>query len=269
MANENDYNYRRTSSNGTPQQRAGTHSSALANQRSSDVRSAGTSSSGARRPSPSGSGADASRNQSSSKAQADQKKYMIRRIAFLVIALLIILLIILAIVGIAKAVSKPRKKTQDVLMKEVLFEAGEYGPAAEQLLTETGRDAVLKGARVEFETDIGQINFHVLGAYKVNMLYTDLDGNISRHSVQIKVVDTVPPTGVAVDRFTEKGQALKVEDFIASGSVRDETDVAVSIENEPDYNTVGTQTISILLVDRGGNQTRLTASVTVTEASGD
>ncbi|MBP5780302.1 MAG: hypothetical protein J6X34_03595, partial [Clostridia bacterium] len=87
--------------------------------------------------------------------------------------------------------------------------------------------------------------------------------------VQIRVVDTVPPTGVAVDRFTEKGQALKVEDFIAPGSVRDETDVAVSIENEPDYNKVGTQTISILLVDRGGNQTRLTASVTVTEASED
>ncbi|MBP5780192.1 MAG: hypothetical protein J6X34_03025 [Clostridia bacterium] len=269
MANENDYNYRRTSSNDTPQQRTGTHSSALANQRSSDVRSAGTSSTGTRRPAQSGTGANASRNQSGQNSQNDQKKYMIRRIAFLVIALLIILLFVLAIVGIARAVSKPKKKTEDVLMKEVLFEAGEYGPAPEQLLTETGRDAVLKGARVEFETDIGQFNFHVLGTYRVNLLFTDLEGNISRHSVQIRVVDTVPPTGVAVDRFTEKGHALKVEDFISPGSVRDETDVAVSIENEPDYNKVGTQTISILLIDRGGNQTRLTASVTVTEASED
>lgn len=272
MANENDYNYRRTSNTGSRPVSQGSHSSALAKERESVQRStssAAASGTGTARSTSSGAartgGQGTAGSSSGASARNDQKKYMIRRIVFALVVLAVIALLIFAIVKIAKAVSGQNKKVENVVMNEVSFEAGEYGPAAEQLLTETGRTAVLNGARIEYETDIGQINFHVLGTYKIILIFTDTEGNKERHTVNINVVDTVPPTGVAKDMYTVKGQALGVGDFIVPGSVKDETDVAVSLLTEPDYNKVGTQTVDILLEDRGGNKTRLTASLTVTE----
>ncbi|MBO4327440.1 MAG: hypothetical protein J5950_09225 [Clostridia bacterium] len=272
MANENDYNYRRTSNTGSRPVSQGSHSSALAKERESAQRSTSSgasSGSGTIRSTSSGTartgGYGTAGRSSGANARNDRNKYMIRRIVFALVVLAVIALLIFAIVKIAKAVSGQKKNVEDVVMSEVSFEAGEYGPAAEQLLTETGRTAVLEGARIEYETDIGQINFHVLGTYKIILIFTDTEGNKDRHTVKINVVDTVPPKGVAKDVFTVKGHPLSVGDFIVPGSVDDATDVAVSLLTEPDYNKAGTQTVDILLEDRGGNKTRLTASLTVTE----
>ena len=249
MANENDFNYRRRTENDGRVTAQGSHSSALSQERSGNANAQRTSS-----------------NTKSAPAKNNKQKYTIRRIVFALVVIAIIALLVFVIVKIAKAVSGSKKPAEAPVMAEVAFEAGEYGPAAEQLLTETGRNKVLQGGRVEYDTDIGQINFHVLGVYKVFLVFTDTDGTPSRHEVQIRVVDTVPPAGVAADCYTVKGRELSVSDFIVPGSVKDETDVAVSfIAPQPDYNTSGTQTVNILLRDRGGNETRLTATLIVTE----
>lgn len=258
MANDKDYNYRsrQVSDNGVPRQ--GSHASALSQNRPANTEPQRTTGSGTVR--------TGENRAADNKGSNNKKNYTLRRILFLLIVLALIALLVLVIVKIVKAVSTPKKPAEGPVMTDVAFEAGEYGPAAEQLLTETGRDVIARGGRIEYDTDIGQINFHVLGIYKVVLIFTDTEGTRSNHAVIIRVVDTVPPTGVAVDRYTVKGEALSVADFIAPGSVKDETDVAVSfIDPQPDYNTAGTQTVNILLRDRGGNETRLTATLIVTE----
>ena len=270
MANENDYNYRRNTGEVNRPAVRSTHSGALSGERSGNAagqtRNAGyaTDTANARN---NGNAVPADRNAGKTGGDPKNNKnvYLMRRIVFAAVVIAVIVLLIVLIVAISKAASKPKKPAEGPVMSAVAFEAGEYGPAAEQLLTETGKAVTSQGGRIEYETDITQINFHVLGVYKVILIFTDTDGTRSRHNVEIHVVDTVPPSGVAVDRYTVKGQPLSVADFIAPGSVRDETDVAVSFMGpEPDYNTEGTQTVNILLRDRGGNETKLTASLTVT-----
>ncbi len=262
-----DENNRNSNNGGSARNGAArsSHQNALAQNRQDAYRSgngaARTSSSGSTSGTRNSSGAGSS----SGSSKKTEKKYVIRRIVFAAIVLLIFVLLIVGIAKLIKSISSPKKKTEAPLMTEVRFEAGDVGPAAEQLLTDSGRTAVAEGAFVRYETDITQINFHVLGNYKINVLFTDAQGAESKYSVTVRVVDTVPPEGVARDQVTAKGVALDVGAFIVPGSVVDQTDVAVSLLKEPDYNKVGVQTVDILLEDRGGNQTRLTASLTVTE----
>ena len=270
MANENEYNYRRNSGN-RPQ---GTHRSALdAERRTAAGRTAGGNSDSRPQTRAAANTVDRTARYYSSRSEEErrksERKYVVRRAVVLGIALALIILIIVGIVAIARSIKKGGNSTgnggNDPVMSEVAFEAGQNGPAAEQLLTDSGKEALAGGATVVYETDISQINFHVLGNYKVSLIYTAPDGNAQKYAVTIKVVDTVPPTGVARDRVTAKGAALTVADFIDLDTVRDETDVSVRLVSEPDYDRVGVQTVDIILEDRGGNQIRLTASLTVTE----
>lgn len=260
MSNDDNI-YRRSSSNGGGTSARGSHQSALESEgsRSNAVRSSSGNGNGGSQVRSSGSG-----NRSTSGQSGTEKKYIIRRIVFGLIVLALLILIIVGIVNLIKGIVKPKTDNgNSPVMSEVRFEAGDIGPAAEQLLTTYGKAALEKGAFVRYETDISQLNFHKLENYKIKLIYTDENGTESSYTVTVKVVDTVPPQGVARDRMTVKGVPLEVGDFIES--VSDQTDVAVSLVKEPDYNKVGVQTVDILLEDRGGNKTRITASLTVTE----
>ncbi len=250
MADGNEYNYRRNS-----------HRAVLENESASARTYAG--------PVEERSGAAAVlQKKAAARAAAEKRKklkrkYMIRRAAAIVIALAILALVIFGIVKLAKAIFGRREKNVVPVMSSVVFEAGSSGPAAEQLLTETGKKEIAAGAQIYYETDITQINFRIPGTYRVYLIYRQAGGEETRYETAIEVRDTVPPVGVARDRVVKKGTALTVTDFIQS--VSDETDVAVSLLTEPDFGKVGVQVIDILLEDRGGNRTRLTASLTVTE----
>jgi len=179
------------------------------------------------------------------------------------LAILIITLLILGIVKLVRKILTPKPQVEAPVLTNVLYEAADSGPAIEQLLTDTGRQAVSEGTQIAFAESFNEINFHVLGAYKVNVECTALDGTKETYPVTITVQDTVPPVAVAKDNTVQLGTVLTVGDFIEPDSVYDMTDVAVSLAETPDYTKVGTQTVDILLEDRGGNQTRLTASLTI------
>ena len=289
MANENEYNYRRQNTAAGTGSRPGSHRSALEQERggTASTKTAGTARSASTSTTRAGGTAQtrttrtqtvaaesaaakaaAARKAEQEKKRKMQRKYMIRRIVVCVIVLAVLALLIFGIIKLVKRIFTPKQVVKSPVVTAIDWEAGSGFPDAERFLSETGKTEAESGARIALETDLAQLNFNVLGVYKVMLLYTGVDGSETRYTSTINIKDTTPPKGVAApDLWTYAGEPLPVGKFIES--VDDATDVAVSLIREPDYNTIGVQTVEILLEDRGGNQTKLTAQLTVLEKPAD
>ncbi|MBQ3867501.1 MAG: hypothetical protein II789_03030 [Clostridia bacterium] len=292
MANENEYNYRRQNTSAGTGSRPGTHRSALEQERggtastrtagaarpasASEKRAGGTAQTGAARTQTgttrtqnvaaesSAARAAAARKAEQEKKRKMQRKYLIRRVVVGIIVLAVLALLVFGVVKLAKRVFTPKPVVKSPVVKEIVWEAGSGFPAAELFLSDTGKAEKENGAQIAVETDMSQLNFNVQGAYRVMLRYTGVDGEETQYTATIRVVDTIPPQGVAASNlWTYVGEPRPVADYIES--VNDATDVAVSLVREPDYDTPGIQTVELLLEDRGGNQTRLTAQITVLE----
>ncbi|NLX63430.1 MAG: transglutaminase [Clostridiaceae bacterium] len=77
----------------------------------------------------------------------------------------------------------------------------------------------------------------------------------------VEIVDKIPPVAKAVNR-----KFWTVDDFSAMDFVEDivdSTKVTARFEKEPDLTQVGDQTVSIILTDEGGNETKLEAILTL------
>ncbi|MBO5076791.1 MAG: hypothetical protein J5584_04255 [Clostridia bacterium] len=289
MANENEYNYRRQNTAAGTGSRPGSHRSALEQERggtaptktagavrtasTSTARAGGTAQTRTTRTQNVAAESAAAKAAAARKAEQEKKrkirrKYMIRRIVVCVIVLALLALLIFGIVKLVKRIFTPKQVVKSPVVTAIDWEAGSGFPDAELFLSETGKTGAESGARIALETDLAQLNFNVLGVYRVMLLYTGVDGSETRYTSTINIIDTTPPQGVAApDLWTYAGKPLPVINFIES--VDDATDVAVSLIREPDYNTIGVQTVEILLEDRGGNQTKLTTQLTVLEKPAD
>jgi len=77
----------------------------------------------------------------------------------------------------------------------------------------------------------------------------------------VKIVDRIAPIAKAVNRkfwtVDEISAMYFVEDIV------DATEVTARFEKEPDFTHVGDQTVSIILTDEGGNETKLEAILTL------
>ena len=88
-----------------------------------------------------------------------------------------------------------------------------------------------------------------------------VDGQI--YQSEVIVVDTVAPTGSAVDVEAWVGDELTADLFVTD--IRDATPVKVTFAEEPDGTREGSQPIHLLLTDAAGNQASLTSSLTLTK----
>lgn len=79
----------------------------------------------------------------------------------------------------------------------------------------------------------------------------------------IEVVDTTPPEALAVDKETWKGEALSPVDFVKN--INDVSDVKVSFKEDPDFETVGTREVALILEDAYGNKSEVKSRLTVKE----
>lgn len=77
----------------------------------------------------------------------------------------------------------------------------------------------------------------------------------------VLVSDTVAPTAVVKPIESFACYPLEAEDFVSE--IVDATKVEVSFVNEPDFKLQGTQDVEILLRDLGGNETRLSTTLTL------
>ena len=101
----------------------------------------------------------------------------------------------------------------------------------------------------------GPESYDKVGRYPVRI---SVDGEIYESNVE--VIDTIPPKGTAEPLTSWAGDYVEPERFITE--IDDITTVTVSYKEEPDFDFVGEQTVSLVLTDEGGNETVVMTTLT-------
>ena len=134
--------------------------------------------------------------------------------------------------------------------KVLTVEAGGKIPAAQSFLADN------KDITLSYGEGIDQIDTSVPGDYPVKLCWEDKSATVT-----LRVSDTVAPTGTAQDLTALQIKMPEAKDFVTN--IADATDVTVRYETEPDKQNEQPQQVTLILKDAGGNETRLTASLTV------
>ncbi len=145
----------------------------------------------------------------------------------------------------------PTNVPEAPVIDSVVIEAGSELPGAQAFLKEGREDLT-----TYYLSSVSSIDTTVCGIYPLEIQCGD-----STYDVEIIVRDTVPPSGVTKNVTVPKGTEVKPEDFIAS--VDDITNVEIAFAAPVDTSVGGTREVSILLRDGGGNETVLSALLTV------
>ncbi len=118
-------------------------------------------------------------------------------------------------------------------------------------------DFVIAGTGGRIVTDLGKIDFTVPGTHAV-----EIELNDKRYSVQMQVSDTTPPVLVVKDVEGFTNCKRSVEEFVVE--TEDVTAVTVAFQTPPDVTLLGTQSVTVVATDEGGNQTLQEAELTLT-----
>lgn len=117
------------------------------------------------------------------------------------------------------------------------------------------------GKPVQLLWDVaGEPRWNVPGEYPVTVVY-----NETSYNAKVYVVDTQAPKAQGCDLTYLMDQEAQPQpmDFVAQ--LKDATEVAAVYRQAPDFNRKGTQQVVVLLTDMGGNETEVTATLTVTD----
>lgn len=138
------------------------------------------------------------------------------------------------------------------------LEAGSAAPTAKDfMISESDSMGTI-------QTDLEEIDFKKVGEYPVVI---EAEG-VEYNSV-IAVVDTIAPVFATKDI---EGYALvkrSAADFVVEDENIDVTEVTYTFETEPDVTKIGTQTLTIIGTDEGGNTCTRTAKLTLKEDTED
>lgn len=132
-------------------------------------------------------------------------------------------------------------------------------PIAEVDISEGRLDAgiFLKDERDIADAEIVDTPFpDALGLFPVKIRIGD-----TVYDSAVKIVDRIAPVARAVNRKFWTVDKISAMDFVED--IVDSTEVTARFEKEPDFKRVGDQTVSIILTDEGGNETRLEAILTL------
>lgn len=173
------------------------------------------------------------------RARRRRKNRFPVRLALLAAA---VIAVIAALIFALKSISRVE------LHESITVEAGSALPGARAFLVED-----------DGETEISYVTMPVTdapGSFEVTLL---CDGK--ERKALVIVEDTVCPTGETQPLTAYPNAMPKPEDFVVS--VEDVTDVTVTFAAAPDKTREGEQEVTLLLTDAGGNETRLTAVLTL------
>ncbi len=112
-----------------------------------------------------------------------------------------------------------------------------------------------------FAQDSQAFDTTVPGEYDVKV-----KSGLFTHKCRLIVEDTVAPAAEAVTVRRAPGQAFGAGAFVSN--ITDATAVTVSYVTEPDYYSTGTQTVRVILTDRGGNWTVLESELFLAQEDG-
>ena len=139
----------------------------------------------------------------------------------------------------------------------LVMEAGSPVPGKEDFILESASD--LSGM-VEMVTRPESINMFAVADQEISFLF----GDYSFTSI-LRTRDTIPPVVTAVESLTlPSGTQPDPKAFISSAN--DATSLTYAFEKEPDMTLYGqAQEVAVLVTDAGGNVTRVTSSLTVSQ----
>ena len=95
----------------------------------------------------------------------------------------------------------------------------------------------------------------------VHTIQIEVDGRVL--SSNIEVVDTTPPIATPVNKEAWKGEPLSPVEFVKD--IHDISGIKVDFGVQPDFDTLGTQEIPIIVEDSYGNKTEVISTLTVKE----
>ena len=167
----------------------------------------------------------------------------IRRRLF-VRAVLLALIILIGVIGVRMLFARDVKSN-------VQWEAGNGIPAAAVFLEKQNVKATIL-------TNLKSLDLGIPGSYPV-----EIQIGTKSYESTLQVVDTTPPKGTPVNQQGGVNGRIEAEAFVTD--IEDKTPVTVSYASEPDFSRGGTQTVTIVLTDAGGNETKLTAELTLLE----
>lgn len=113
-----------------------------------------------------------------------------------------------------------------------------------------------KNAEVSFVSDLSMIDVNVLGTTEIQIKVNNKTFNSS-----IRIVDTVAPVVTIRTASVEVGGSLEPASLIVS--ITDKTDTTVSFKKAPDFNTIGTQDVTVVVRDTSGNATETKTTLEV------
>lgn len=126
------------------------------------------------------------------------------------------------------------------VVEELTVEAGSGPPALQ--------DFVIEGEEASFVTGIYQFDYTVPADREVTLRVDGAD-----YKTMLHIVDTIAPEMAVRDLQSFTKVPRKPEEFVVS--VRDVTEVSLRFREEPDITLEGEQTVAIVAVDQGSNET--------------
>ena len=131
---------------------------------------------------------------------------------------------------------------------ELTVEAGSAPP--------TVKEFVIGGKSASFITRMSSFDYTVPSDQTVELQVDGIECTTIMH-----ITDTVPPKMAVQNVQSFTNAPRKPEDFVVS--VEDVTQVSLSFREEPDITAVGEQTVTIVAVDKGNNETVKEARLTL------
>lgn len=113
-------------------------------------------------------------------------------------------------------------------------------------------------AEAVFTADSTPFDTHIPGEYPVKV-----KSGLFTHKSTLIIQDTLAPEAISNSIHLEMGETCEAEAFLSE--ISDATAVTVTYSETPDFQQPGSQKVSILLTDAGGNQTLLTAELFVSQ----
>ena len=106
-------------------------------------------------------------------------------------------------------------------------------------------------------TDQGdKVKTNIPGTYRIIV-----HSGIANYPCEVTVKDTVKPQGQPAAISTTLGKDVKPEDFVTN--IKDATKVKVSFKTKPDFNTIQTSEVTVILTDLGKNKTEVISKLNV------
>ncbi|MFP4698537.1 MAG: immunoglobulin-like domain-containing protein [Eubacteriales bacterium] len=105
-----------------------------------------------------------------------------------------------------------------------------------------------------FVTELSSIDTKVPGVYNIEIKTED-----KTIKSKLKIEDTIKPVADLREQEIPLGDTVEAEDFVEN--IEDVTEVKVAYLEEPDFEQIGEQEVSLIIEDAGKNKTELTASL--------